>query len=119
MGAHVLTFNVWERIQESDRMYQEQSINEDWSLSDILHTIGDVVSATSDCVWPGSGAVVDIVQAISYFIESANTENYIESISAFIGGIVSIASLALIGPMQSLAIEAKGLLKVVKEGVKK
>ena len=119
MGAQILTFKDWERIQESDRMYWGHPINEDWSLSDTLHTIGDVVSAASDCVWPGSGAVVDIIQAISYFIESSFTDDFVESASAFIGGIISIASLALVGPMQVLALETKGLLKVVKEGVKK
>lgn len=118
-SVHVLTFRDWERIQESDRMYWGQPLNEDWSISDVLHTIGDVVSASSDCIWPGSGAVVDIIQAITYFIESANTEDYVESASSSIAGIVSLASLALIGPMQTLAMEAKGLLKVVKEGVTK
>jgi hypothetical protein len=118
MGAHVLNYSDWERIQESDKSF-DQSLNESWSISDVLHTIGDVVSAASDCVWPGSGAVVDIIQAISYFIESAATNDYIESASAFIGGIVSIASLALVGPMQTLAMETKGLLKIVKEGIEK
>lgn len=119
MGANVLTFRDWERIQESDKMYQGQSLNEDWSLSDILHTIGDVVSVSSDCIWPGSGAVVDIIQAITYFIEASNTEDYVESASASVAGIISLASLALVGPMQALAIEAKGLLNVIKEGVEK
>lgn len=119
MGANVLSFRDWERIQESDRMYWGEPLNEDWSISDVLHTIGDVVSAASDCVWPGSGAVVDIIQAVTYFLESANTEDYVESSSSAIAGIVSLASLALIGPMQTLAMEAKGLLKVIKEGVGK
>lgn len=118
-SVHILTFHDWKRIQESERMYFGQSLNEEWTVSDILHTIGDVVSAASDCVWPGSGAVVDIIQAITYFLESSNTEDYVESASAAIAGIVSLASLALIGPMQVLATEAKGLLKVVKEGVSK
>ena len=119
MSANILSFRDWERIQESDKMYWGQTLNEDWSLSDTLHTIGDVISASSDCIWPGSGAVVDIIQALTYFIESASSEDFVESSSAFIGGIVSIASLALIGPMQALAMETKGLLKIVKEGVQK
>jgi hypothetical protein len=118
-SVRVLTFHDWERIQESERMYLGQPLNEEWTLSDILHTIGDVVSASSDCIWPGSGSVVDIIQAITYFLEASNTEDYVESASASIAGIVSLASLALIGPMQTLAMEAKGLLKVVKEGVSK
>lgn len=118
-SVHVLTFHDWERIQESEKMYLGQGLNEAWTASDILHTIGDVVSAASDCVWPGSGAVVDIIQAITYFLESANTQDYVESASAAIAGIVSLASLALVGPMQTVATEAKGLLKVIKEGVSK
>jgi hypothetical protein len=118
-SVHVLTFHDWGRIQESEKMYLGLDLNEAWTASDILHTIGDVVSAASDCVWPGSGAVVDIIQAITYFLESANTENYVESASSAIAGIVSVASLALVGPMQAIATEAKGLLKIVKEGVSK
>lgn len=114
MNPRILDYTEWKRIQESDGF-----LNEEFSLSDTLHIIGDVVSAASDCVWPGSGAVVDIVQAITYFIESSVAKDYTESASAAIGGIISIASLALVGPMQSLATEAKGLLKAVKEGVKK
>jgi len=118
-SVHVLTFHDWKRIQESEKMYLGQDLNESWTMSDVLHTIGDVASAASDCVWPGSGAVVDIIQAITYFLESANTEDYVESASAAIAGIVSLASLALVGPMQVIATEAKGLLKVIKEGVSK
>ncbi len=118
-SVHVLTFHDWGRIQESEKMYLDLGLNESWTASDILHTIGDVVSAASDCVWPGSGAVVDIIQAITYFLESANTENYVESASSAIAGIVSVASLALVGPMQAIATEAKGLLKIVKAGVSK
>jgi hypothetical protein len=118
-SVRVLTFYDWKRIQESEKMYLGQDLNEAWTMSDVLHTIGDVASAASDCVWPGSGAVVDIIQAITYFLESANTEDYVESASAAIAGIVSLASLALVGPMQVIATEAKGLLKVIKEGVSK
>jgi len=118
-SSHILTFYDWERIQESQPQYRFQPLNEEWTISDILHTIGDVVSVSSDCIWPGSGAVVDIIQAITYFLESSISEDYVESSSAAIAGIVSLASLALIGPMQTLAVEAKGLLKVIKDGVSK
>ena len=118
-SVRVLTFHDWKRIQESEKIYSDQPLNEEWTTSDILHTIGDVVSAASDCVWPGSGSVVDIIQAITYFLESSVASDYIESSSAAIAGIVSLASLALIGPMQTLAMEAKGLLRVVRDGVSK
>jgi hypothetical protein len=118
-SVRVLTFHDWKRIQESEKIYSDQPLNEEWTTSDILHTIGDVVSAASDCVWPGSGSVVDIIQAITYFLESSVASDYVESSSAAIAGIVSLASLALIGPMQTLAMEAKGLLRVVRDGVSK
>ena len=118
-SVRVLTFHDWKRIQESEKIYSDQPLNEEWTTSDILHTIGDVVSAASDCVWPGSGSVVDIIQAITYFLESSVASDYVESSSAAIAGIVSLASLALIGPMQTLAMEAKGLLKIVRDGVSK
>jgi hypothetical protein len=118
-SVRVLTFHDWKRIQESEKIYSDQPLNEEWTTSDILHTIGDVVSAASDCVWPGSGSVVDIIQAITYFLESSVASDFVESSSAAIAGIVSLASLALIGPMQTLAMEAKGLLKVVRDGVSK
>ena len=118
-SVHVLTFHNWKNIQESETPYQFHPINEEWTVSDILHTIGDVVSVSSDCIWPGSGSVVDIIQAITYFLEASATEDYVESSSAAIAGIVSLASLALIGPMQTLAMEAKGLLRVVRDGVSK
>jgi hypothetical protein len=118
-SAHVLTFHDWKSIQESETPYRFNPLNEEWTIFDILHTIGDVVSAASDCVWPGSGSVVDIIQAVTYFLESSAAEDYVESSSAAIAGIVSLASLALIGPMQTLAMEAKGLLRVVRDGVSK
>lgn len=115
---HVLDFRDWWRIQESEKINSDR-LNEDSNVSDVLHTIGDVVSAASDCIWPGSGAVVDIVQAITYFLESSLAKDYTESSSLFIGGIVSLASLALIGPMQALAAEAQVLLRTVKRGISK
>jgi hypothetical protein len=115
---HVLDFQDWERIQESEKVHLDR-LNEDANVSGVLHTIGDVVSAASDCIWPGSGAVVDIVQAITYFLESSLAKDYAESSGLFIGGIVSLASLALVGPMQALAAEAQVLLRTVRKGISK
>lgn len=117
--AHVLTFHDWKRIQESETPYRFQPLNEGWTPSDILHAVGDVVSVTSDCIWPGTGAVVDIIQAITYFLESNASADYVESSSAAIAGIVSLASLALVGPMQTLAMETKALLISIRTGLEK
>ena len=48
---------------------------EKWSLSDILHTVGDVASMGMDFIIPGSGAIIDAINAISYFIEGLVTKD--------------------------------------------
>ena len=54
---------------------EEVPINESWTLSDILHTGADVLSMGLDFVIPGSGAVVDTLNALSYIIEAQFKSN--------------------------------------------
>ena len=54
---------------------EEVPINESWTLSDILHTGADVLSVGLDFVIPGSGAVVDTLNALSYIIEAQFKSN--------------------------------------------
>ena len=49
---------------------EEVPIMEGWSISDILHTGADLLSAGMDFVIPGSGAIVDALNALSYIIEA-------------------------------------------------
>ena len=117
MENHVLSYSDWTRIQEADSYLEAEVLNE--NVSDTLHFITDLVAIGSDLVAPGSGAVVDVVNAISYFIESQYLDEDVEKSIAIVAGLVTLGSVALMGPLESLAIEAKVLLAKIREGVVK
>jgi len=117
MENYVLSYSDWTRIQETDSYLGAEVLNE--NVSDTLHFITDLVAIGSDLVAPGSGAVVDIVNAISYFIESQYLDEDVEKSIAIVAGLVTLGSVALMGPLESLAIEAKVLLAKIREGVVK
>jgi hypothetical protein len=117
MENRVLSYSDWTRIQEADSYLGAEVLNE--NVSDTLHFITDLVAIGSDLVAPGSGAVVDIVNAISYFIESQYLEEDVEKSIAIVAGLVTLGSVALMGPLEELAVEAKVLLAKIREGVVK
>jgi hypothetical protein len=95
---------------------QEVPINESWSLSDILHAGADVLSAGIDFVIPGSGAVIDVLNAASYFIEAQFKPDGEEKDSLYIMGAITLAFVVLPGPLQAVSVPLKRFLK---GGVKK
>jgi len=113
---HLSTYQDWRRIQESQAYIDGEVINEG-AVSDWLHTAADFVSIAADIVAPGSGAVIDIIQAISYFLESAAEDDLPTAASSVISGLVTLGSLALAGPMQLLATKMKGLISTVRDGI--
>jgi hypothetical protein len=117
MENYVLSYSDWTRIQEADSYLGAEVLNE--NVSDTLHFITDLVAIGSDLVAPGSGAVVDIVNAISYFIESQYLEEDVEKCIAVVAGLVTLGSVALMGPLEELAVEAKVMLAKIREGVVK
>lgn len=117
MENHVLSYSDWNRIQETDSYLGEDVLNE--NVSDTLHFITDLVAIGSDLVAPGSGAVVDIINSISYFIESQYLEEDVEKSIAIVAGLVTLGSVALMGPLEALSVEAKVLLAKIREGVVK
>ena len=117
MENHVLSYSDWTSIQETDSYLGAEVLNE--NVSDTLHFITDLVAIGSDLVAPGSGAVVDIVNAISYFIESQYLEEDVEKSIAIVAGLVTLGSIALMGPLEALSVEAKVLLAKIREGVVK
>ena len=117
MENHVLSYSDWARIQETDSYLGSEVLNE--NVSDTLHFITDLVSIGSDLITPGSGAVIDVVNAISYFIESQYLEEEVEKSIAIVAGLVTLGSVALMGPLEELAVEAKVLLSKIREGVVK
>jgi hypothetical protein len=100
-------------------------LNEDWSLSDILHTGADLLSVGMDFVIPGSGAVIDVLNAISYIIE-AQFKNEKEKDSLYIMAAITFAFVILPGPLQAISVPLKRAVKtgagmaskVVVEGLK-
>lgn len=117
MENHVLSYSDWTRIQETDSYLGAEVLNE--NLSDTLHFITDLVAIGSDLVAPGSGAVVDIINAISYFIESQYLKEDVEKSITIVAGLVTLGSVALMGPLEALSVEGKILLAKIREGVVK
>jgi hypothetical protein len=92
---------------------EEVPINESWTLSDILHTGADVLSMGLDFVIPGSGAVVDTLNALSYVIE-AQFKSGEEKDSLYLMAAITFAFVILPGPLQAMAIPLKRALKTGK-----
>ena len=89
---------------------KEVPINESWTLSDILHTGADVLSMGLDFVIPGSGAVVDTLNALSYIIEAQFKSNE-EKDSLYLMAAITFAFVILPGPLQAMATPLKRALK--------
>lgn len=101
---------VYENVAYSTETGEELPLNEGWSLSDILHAGADVLSAGLDFVIPGSGAIVDILNGLSYIIE-AQFKSEAEKDSLYLMAAVTFAFVVLPGPLQAVAIPLKQFLK--------
>ncbi len=88
-------------------------ISEAWSLSDILHTGADLVSMGMDFVIPGSGAVIDVLNALSYIIEAQFVDPEKKD-SLYIMAAITFGFVILPGPLQAVAVPLK---RAVKTGV--
>jgi len=89
---------------------EQVPINEEWSLSDILHTGADILSMGLDFVIPGSGAVVDILNAVSYIIEG-QFKGEKERDSLYLMALITFGFVLLPGPLQSIATPLKRAIK--------
>jgi hypothetical protein len=92
---------------------EEVPLNESWSLSDILHAGADVLSAGLDFVIPGTGAIVDTLNALSYIIE-AQFKDEREKDSLYLMAAITFAFVVLPGPLQAISVPLK---RAVKTGV--
>jgi hypothetical protein len=107
-------------LEYSDWVSQrEQEINEDWDLGDWAHLTADVVSAVADSVVPGSGAALDLIHAVSYWIQSDLTQNPIEKLSLNLQGVVTLGSVVAIGAFQAAATSFKLEIKAITDAFKK
>lgn len=86
---------------------------EAWSLSDILHTAVDVVSAGADFVAPGSGAVIDAAHAASYIVE-AQFKPEQERNSLYLMALITFAFVVIPGPLQAASAPLKSAVKAGK-----
>ena len=85
-------------------------LNEWWSLSDILHAGADVLSAVVDFVIPGSGAIVDTLNALSYLIE-AQFVSEDKKDGLYLMAAITYAFVIIPGPLQALSIPLKRFIK--------
>lgn len=89
------------RILNLYNVKNELIVTESWDISSIFHTIGDVVSTVSDFIIPGSGAIIDTLNAVSYIIE-AQYKPQQKNIFYLMAGI-SFAFVIIPGPLQMSA----------------
>lgn len=92
----------------------ELPINEAWTLSDILHAGGDLLSAGLDFVIPGTGAVVDTLNALSYIIEAQFKPEEERSALYIMAGITA-AFVVVPNALQTIAIPLKRAIKTGKK----
>ena len=86
-------------------------LNEEWSVSDVLHLGADVLSMGLDMfVFPGAGMTVDILNTISYVIEAQFAPPEKQG-SLYIMALISYAFIILPGPLQAVSIPLKRFIK--------
>jgi hypothetical protein len=86
-------------------------INESISVSDIIHTVADVVSIGMDFVIPGSGAVVDTLNGISYMIEGEFKKTKEEKDTFTLMALITFGFAAIPSVLQGIAPPLKQLIK--------
>jgi hypothetical protein len=96
---------------------EEISINEQYNTSDIAHTVADFASLGADMIIPGSGAIIDVLNGISYFIEAEYTTNYEDADMLELMGTVTLAFALIPGPLQGMSSVIKRAFKTGGEAL--
>lgn len=81
-----------------------------WSISDILHTGVDIISTAADFIVPGSGAIIDIVHALSYLVEAQFSSGEEKDTLYLMGAITGMFAI-LPGALQAVAPILKRFVK--------
>jgi len=102
-------------IVYDNNLYDSQTgdlipISEGWSLSDILHTGADVLSIAADFIIPGSGAIIDTLNGLSYIIE-AQFKSGPEQDKLYLMAAITFAFVVLPGPLQAISVPLKRAIK--------
>jgi len=115
---HLLNYQDW--INESLNEWQLVTEDEGWGdwLSTSLHLVGDLASAIADCIVPLSGSVIDAVNAVAYFIEAEFEEDENRKSMLMISGIIQIAAVFIIGPLQDIVVMLKSKMRAFFEAIK-
>lgn len=85
-------------------------LQEGWSLSDILHGAADVASLAADFIIPGSGAIIDVLNGLSYIIEAQFVSDDKKD-SLYLMAAITFAFVVLPGPLQAVATPLKRAVK--------
>jgi hypothetical protein len=81
-----------------------------WSISDILHTGVDIISTAADFIVPGSGAIIDIVHALSYIVEAQFSSGE-EKEALYLMGLITGMFAIIPGALQAVAPILKRFVK--------
>lgn len=95
----------------------EISLNEQYNTSDIAHTVADFASLGADMIIPGSGAIIDVLNGISYFIEAEYTTNYEDADMLELMGTITLAFALIPGPLQGMSSVLKRAFKTGGEAL--
>ena len=77
--------------------------DDEWTLSDILHTGVDLVSTAADFIVPGSGSMIDVVHALSYIVEAEFESDSKKRDNLYLMGAITGMFALLPGALQAVA----------------
>jgi len=86
-------------------------------LSDVLHLIGDVAAGVADVIVPGSGAVLDFINMMSYFVQASLSNVDADKLKYILSGLIQ--AFMLFDPLNILASLKLGLNNLFAWFVKK
>jgi len=109
-GKYVLFENNVYSCETGDLM----PLSEKWTLSDTFHTIGDLASAGLDFVFPGSGAIIDTLNAVSYIIEAQFKQDNKEKRGLYLMAVITFSFVLVPGLLQSSIVPLKVAVKTGK-----
>jgi len=110
---HLLNYQDWINESLTEWKLVTENDNEDWGeiISTGLHLFGDIAAAVADCIVPFSGAVIDAVNAISYFVEAGFAKDENHRTMLIMSGFIQIAAVFAVGPLQAFIVDAKILIQ--------
>ena len=109
---YLLEYTEWVEAREVE-------IHEELDLSKWAHLAADVTSAISDTAVPGSGAIIDLIHSISYWIEASLSKDPVDKLALNLQGLVTLGSIVAIGAFQAAAVSFKTELIAITAAFRK